>query len=75
MLIELGVEGFAMQIVLIACPETNELVPTGMRVSGREELAPVNVLSACPSCGHAHEWVPHEAVVTAATEEFRPLPT
>lgn len=64
-----------MQIVLIACPETNELVPTGSRVSNRQELEPVNVLLTCPSCGTNHQWVPDEAVVTTSTEEFRPIPS
>lgn len=64
-----------MQIVLIACPETNELVPTGIRVSDRENIEPTNVMSACPSCGNEHEWVPTEAVVTGSGEEVRAIPT
>jgi hypothetical protein len=68
-----SVEAVAMpQVVLIACPETDELVPTGVRVNGRKDLEPVNHLIACPSCGNDHEWIPAEAVVTTATDAFRP---
>lgn len=59
-----------MAAVLISCPATDALVPTGMHASSLDELATTNLLLDCPDCGRDHEWTPIEAVLSAyATEE------
>lgn len=55
-----------MPPVLIACPKTNSLVPTGAHADDAEDLEHLpdeNLLIACPECGHDHEWTPEDAVV------------
>jgi hypothetical protein len=56
-----------MHAVLIACPETNELVPTGFEADDVDELEPINAVIDCPACGQDHEWTPNEAVLTRYT--------
>ena len=56
-----------MAAVLISCPATNALVPTGMNVPSLEDLEPVNLLIDCPDCGRDHEWTPNEAVLSVYT--------
>jgi len=53
--------------VLIACPTTGDLVPTGIDVDALEELndEPERLLIACPVCGRDHAWTPVEAVLAA----------
>ena len=65
-----------MAAVLISCPATDALVPTGMNVSNLDDLEPTNLLLDCPDCGRDHEWTPIEAVLSAyATEEPTPAAT
>ena len=52
-----------MTPVFIACPETLDLVPTGVDADTLDELAPINSLLDCPSCSHDHEWTAAEAVL------------
>ena len=40
-----------MPPVLIACPITDDLIPTGLEVNDLDELANDNLLTACPICG------------------------
>ncbi len=57
-----------MPPVLIACPETNDLVPTGAHVNALKDLERLpdgNLLIACPDCGRDHEWTAEDAVVAA----------
>jgi len=56
-----------MPQVLIACPTTGDLVPTGMYVQSLEQVneEPDHLLIACPICGRDHEWTPAEAVLAA----------
>jgi hypothetical protein len=64
---------YSMAAVLISCPATDALVPTGMNVSSLDELKPTNLLLDCPDCGRDHEWTPREAVLSAyATEQPTP---
>jgi hypothetical protein len=54
-----------MPPVLIACPVTGDLVPTGETVASLEELEDEYLLIACSDCGRDHEWTPAEAVIPA----------
>jgi hypothetical protein len=55
-------------VVLIICPQTGDLVPTGVTADVLDELPAVNVLIGCPSCGGDHEWGRNEAVITVISE-------
>jgi hypothetical protein len=48
--------------VLIACPDTFDLVPTGVHVADFAELSGEYTLAACASCGAQHRWQPFAAV-------------
>ena len=55
-----------MPPVLIACPITNGLVPTGASADDPEELDDLpgeNLLIACSDCGRDHEWTRQDAIV------------
>ena len=57
-----------MPPVLIACPITNDLVPTGAQAANPKDLDHLpaeNLLIACPDCGRDHEWTREDAVVAA----------
>jgi hypothetical protein len=57
-----------MPPVLISCPVTGDLVPTGVEADdaeGIEHLPDDNLLIACPECGRDHEWKPQDAVVAS----------
>jgi hypothetical protein len=58
---------YSMAAVLISCPRTGALVPTGANVEEIEELEPTNLLIDCPDCGADHEWTPVEAVLSVYT--------
>ena len=52
-----------MTQVLISCPHSGELVPTGVYVVAIEDLAPSPyVLSRCPRCNGLHEWIREDAI-------------
>jgi hypothetical protein len=59
--------------VLIECPDTGQLVPTGMRANAMDELPAVSCLQACVACGGDHEWSTAEAVVTAISDGWAPV--
>lgn len=61
-----------MPPVLIACPVTGELVPTGVDVHSLDELEVDHLLIACPECSQDHEWGPTEAVLPPAYETSVP---
>lgn len=63
---------YSTAAVLIACPATDALVPTGMNVSSLDNLEPINLLLDCPDCGRDHEWTPMEAVLSAYATEASP---
>jgi hypothetical protein len=44
------------------------LVATGGEGEVRDELAPLNILHRCQSCGEDHEWIIDEAAITVWTE-------
>ena len=52
-------------IVLLRCPVTRELVPTGFWADSVDELEPDNELIDCPSCGNDHPWTPSSAIFSA----------
>ena len=55
-----------MPPVLISCPQTSGLVPTGAQAKDAKDLENLpdeNVLLACPECGSDHAWTPLDAVV------------
>jgi hypothetical protein len=54
-----------MPPVLIACPVTGDLMPTGETVPNLEELEGEYLLIACSDCGRDHAWTPAEAVIAA----------
>jgi hypothetical protein len=56
---------YSMAPVLIACPATDALVPTGTNASTLADLEPTNLLLDCPDCGRDHEWPPLDAVLSA----------
>jgi hypothetical protein len=55
-------------VALITCPQTGDLVPTGVTADVLDELPSVNVLNGCPACGGDHEWRRDEAVITVISE-------
>ena len=55
-------------VVLITCPRTGDLVPTGVTADVLDELPAVNVLNGCAECGGDHEWRRDEAVITVISE-------
>ena len=53
-----------MPQVLIPCPVTGDLVPTGVQVTTPEDVEPEgNLLIACPECGRDHEWKREDAAL------------
>ena len=55
-----------MPPVLIACPQTDNLVPTGAHADDPEDLEHLpeeNLLIACRECGRDHEWSREDAVI------------
>jgi len=52
-----------MYTVLIACPETLDLVPTGFDAETLDDLEDDNTLFYCPACGADHAWTRLEAVL------------
>jgi hypothetical protein len=55
-------------VVLINCPQTDDLVPTGVTADVLDNLPEVNVLNGCQACGGDHEWRRDEAIVTVISE-------
>ena len=57
-----------MPPILIWCPTTDVLVPTGMQADDAEDLEHLpetNVLLACPACGLDHIWEQNDSVVAS----------
>lgn len=54
-----------MAPVLITCPRTDELVPTGMEVPKLDQLGDDNLLIARPQCGRDHERAADQAVLSS----------
>jgi hypothetical protein len=51
--------------VLIACPDTFDLVPTGVHVADVADLRGEYTLALCASCGAEHRWQPFAAVLAS----------
>ena len=56
-----------MPQVLIACPTSGDLVPTGVDVVTLEQVydEPGHHLNPCSVCGRDHEWNREEAVLAS----------
>jgi hypothetical protein len=52
-----------MAPVLMTCPVTGGLVPTGVGAEPDQELLGTRVLLACPDCGDDHWWDPVDAEI------------
>ena len=55
-----------MPPILVVCPFTEDLVPTGQHADSAQELAALEgrfTLLACPECGHDHVWSAADAVL------------
>jgi hypothetical protein len=53
-----------MAPVLIMCPTTGDLVPTGENVQSLDELAAEeHLLIACSDCGRDHQWTAVDALL------------
>ena len=53
-----------MRQVMIRCPITEELVPTGLEVSDLQHLDQAGyLLIDCLECGQDHAWEPSQAVL------------
>jgi hypothetical protein len=61
-------EVYSMAAVLISCPETGGLVPTGANARNLEDLDAENLLIDCPDCGLDHPWTNVDAVLSAYTD-------
>jgi len=54
-----------MTQILIACPITGNVVPTGVYVLTIEDLAPnPYILERCHACREPHEWIREDAVMS-----------
>ena len=60
--------GSPKSVVLITCPTSGDLVPTGVLARALDELPEVNVLIGCDRCGEDHEWIRDDTVVTATSD-------
>lgn len=53
-----------MRQVMIRCPITGDLVPTGLEVSSLQKLdQPRYLLIDCLECGQDHSWEPSQATL------------
>ena len=62
-------EVYAKVGVLVECPTSGSLVPTGVYVLGPSEIEPINLLPSCPDCGRDHRWRPSDAVLPGRIRE------
>ena len=54
-----------MTQVLISCPSTGDLVPTGVYAFTIEDLEPSPyVLERCRDCHGPHEWIREDAILS-----------
>lgn len=57
-----------MPPILIMCPFTEDLVPTGQHADSADELEALQgrfTMLACPECGRDHVWTATEAVLAS----------
>ena len=60
-----------MALVLISCPITGRLVPTGIKAEGEDELnTGGHVLLRCPDCGGDHQWGPEDAALAVMADAW-----
>ncbi len=55
-----------MSPVLIECPSSHELVPTGLVAQDLDELEDENILWDCAACHGDHPWTPADAVLSSS---------
>ena len=55
-------------VVLIRCPTSGELVPTGVLARELDELPAVNIMVGCDRCSEDHVWTREDAVITTTTD-------
>ena len=63
-----------MHRVLLVCPVTERLVPTGYEVEDRARFRralPRSTVLQCGSCGRIHAWYRQEAVLEGAGRRLR----
>lgn len=64
-----------MAQVVIQCPVTEGLIPTGMNVVATDEIRPHgNLVIACSDCGRDHEWGRRDAVVLPLGQQLGESP-
>ena len=64
-----------MTRVLLSCPVTERLVPTGYEVearSGFRRALPRSTVLECGSCGRTHSWYRQEAILEGRQRRQRP---
>ena len=57
-----------MPPILITCPSTEDLVPTGQHADSAQELEELHgrfTLLGCPQCGRDHAWTATDAVLAS----------
>ena len=55
-----------MPPVLVTCPMSGALLPTGAHADDAEDLEHLpdaGLVIACPNCGRDHEWTRQDAVI------------
>jgi hypothetical protein len=57
------VDVYAAAAVMIECPRSRSLVPTGLHVLSIDELTSTSLVLDCPDCGRDHSWGPADAVL------------
>lgn len=55
-----------MPEILIPCPVSGDLVPTGVPRDQLDPLITIYVLVGCQACGDEHMWIARDAVLAAA---------
>ena len=63
-----------MRRILLSCPVTGHLVPTGYEVEGHigfRRALPHSTVLQCGSCGRTHAWYRQEAVLEGARRRQR----
>jgi hypothetical protein len=60
--------------VLIRCPQTGELVPTGLRmdVDAFNSVTLDEYITVCPECGEAHKWSKDAAFLETESNRNNP---
>ena len=63
-----------MPRVLIQCPLTEQMVPTGLTTTGEKRFRrslPTSAVIGCPACRRSHAWSREEAVIEGRERRLR----